>query len=210
VTERMLSHHPVHGTYQLGPRLIKLAHASWSHGSLQDVSRPVLDALHSQLQRTIHLAQLDDGQVLYLDKRVANHGPAMFSKPGKIGPGYCTGVGKAMLAFLPTSALEEAIQQQTFRAHTPQTIVNPDALREELDTIRLRGFAFDREEHEPGIICIAVPILSDDGQLFGAISATGPGSAAEVEELADLAPALQQAARNIANDATIRMAPTLS
>ncbi len=42
----------------------------------------------------------------------------------------------------------------------------------ELAAIRARGHAFDREEHEPGIICCAVPILTRAGRVIGALSVT--------------------------------------
>jgi IclR family transcriptional regulator, KDG regulon repressor len=126
--ERMLSFSPQHGTYQLGPRLIRLAHAAWANGSLVDAARPVLDGLHAQLGKTIHLAQLDDGQVLYLDKRVGARGMAMYSRAGKIGPAYCTGVGKAMLAFLPPAALEASLLRQSFSRYTPTTLTSRASL----------------------------------------------------------------------------------
>jgi IclR family transcriptional regulator, KDG regulon repressor len=96
----------------------------------------------------------------------------MFSQAGKVGPAYCTGVGKAMLAYMPEPALDRALLRQSFHAFTPQTLSTPDALRAELAAIRMRGYAFDREEHESGIICVAVPILSRAGQVIGALSVT--------------------------------------
>ncbi|MFK7791970.1 MAG: IclR family transcriptional regulator [Devosiaceae bacterium] len=210
VDENMLVQHAASGNYELGPRLIRLAHAAWAHGSLADAARPVLDSLHAQLGKTIHLAQLDSGQVLYLDKRVGNRGLAMFSRPGKVGPAYCTGVGKAMMAYLPDNALEDCLQRQTFARFTATTMTNRASLMRELDAIRGRGHAFDREEHEPGIVCIAVPILAADGSLFGGLSATNPGNIDDIMKLEALAPTLKEAARTIAADATMRMAPTIT
>ena len=40
----------------------------------------------------------------------------------------------------------------------------------ELQQIRDDGIAFDREEHEQGIISIAAPILSENGRVLGAVS----------------------------------------
>ncbi|MEM6712039.1 MAG: IclR family transcriptional regulator [Pseudomonadota bacterium] len=210
VDERMLTHHDGLGTYELGPRLMRLAHAAWACGSLGDAARPLLDTLHADLGKTIHLAQLDNGQVLYIDKRVGNRGLAMFSRPGKVGPAYCTGVGKAMMAYLPETSLDACLQRQTFHRFTPKTLTSKESLLSALETIRDRGHAFDEEEHEPGIICIAVPILAADGALFGALSATTPGSVNEIETLEHLAPTLKDAASRIARDAAMRMAPTLS
>jgi IclR family KDG regulon transcriptional repressor len=90
------------------------------------------------------------------------------------------------------------------------TLTTRTALLAELEAIRQRGHGYDREEHEPGIICIAVPILSNDGALFGGLSATSPGTVKDIDSLEDLAPTLKEAARIIAADATMRMAPTLT
>lgn len=210
VDERMLTHNEVYGTYQLGPRLIRLAHAAWSQGSLVDAARPVLDALHRELGKTIHLAQLDDGQVLYLDKRVGNRGLAMFSRAGKVGPAYCTGIGKAMMAFLPPEPLDNCLVRQSFGRYTATTLTTREGLLRELDAIRGRGHAFDREEHEPGIVCIAVPILAPDGGVFGGLSATNPGTIDDIMQLEALAPILKKAASDIAADAAMRMAPIMT
>jgi DNA-binding IclR family transcriptional regulator len=210
VDERMLTHDESTSTYQLGPRLIRLAHAAWTHSSLAEAANPVLDSLHAHLGKTIHLAQLDGGQVLYVDKRVGNRGLAMFSRPGKVGPAYCTGVGKAMMAYLSHQSLEDCLLRQTFARFTAHTITDRESLLRELDSIRASGHAFDREEHEPGIICIAVPILSSDGALFGGLSATSPGTVDTIAELETLASTLKEAARVIASDASMRMAPTVT
>ena len=96
----------------------------------------------------------------------------MFAQAGKVGPAYCTGVGKAMLAYVSDEALDRAIHRQSFHRFTPHTLDTPAKLRAELEAIRRRGHAFDREEHEPGIICCAVPILTRTGRVIGALSVT--------------------------------------
>ncbi len=101
---------------------------------------------------------MDLGQVLYVDKLNAARPVEMFAQAGKVGPAYCTGVGKAMLAYLTPEALEQALARQSFHRHTDQTLDTPEKLMAELQAIRDRGHAFDREEHEKGIICCAVPI----------------------------------------------------
>ena len=85
----------------LGVRLVRLAHAAWAQSSIAPLARPYIDRLSAEVGETIHLAQLDLGQVLYVDKRNAQRPVEMFSQAGKVGPAYCTGVGKAMLAYLP-------------------------------------------------------------------------------------------------------------
>jgi len=106
-----------------------------------------------------------------------------------------------MLAFLPDAERAECIAMQSFYRHTPATLTDPAALAAELDAIRAAGIAFDREEHEPGIICIAAPILGPQGRVLGAVSITTTTRRNTLDDLAALRPALQDTAARIAEAA---------
>jgi len=197
----MLRHDPERQTYAPGLRLVRLAHAAWQQASLAPIARPHLDALSRAVAETVHLAQMDNGQVLYVDKRNARQPIEMFSQAGKVGPAYCTGVGKAMLAFLPEAELGPILAQQSFHGFTPATVTDADGLRAELSAIRARGHARDREEHEPGIICVAAPILTRGGRVLGAVSVTSSTERTSIEALEDHLPRIRQAVAAIAADA---------
>ncbi|QJF51696.1 IclR family transcriptional regulator [Roseobacter ponti] len=200
-SQGMLEYDAEHQTYSPGVRLVRLAHAAWTQSSLAPIARPALDRLSAEVGHTVHLAQLDNAQVLYVDKRNATQPVEMFSDAGKVGPAYCTGVGKAMLAFLPEEELERVIRQQSFHRFTDHTLTTPAALKAELHEIRRRGYAFDREEHEPGIICIAHPVLTGQGRVLGALSVTGTTETISLEALEALAPRLAGVAVSVAADA---------
>lgn len=197
----MLSFDPERQTYALGIRLVRLAHAAWEQSSLAPLARPHLDALSAKLGETVHLAQLDHAQVLYVDKRNAAKPVEMFSQAGKVGPAYCTGVGKAMLAFLPEASLGPIIAQQSFHGFTPHTHTSAESLRADLVACRTRGYALDREEHEPGIICLALPILSGAGRVLGALSITSTTAQMALSDLEAIAPLIRDTAARIAADA---------
>ncbi len=201
LNQNMLSFDEETQKYKLGLRLVRLAHSAWSRASLAPVARHALDQVSKETGQTIHLAQLDNAQVLYVDKRNAGRPIDMFSDAGKIGPAYCTGVGKAMLAFLPEAQRDRCIAQQSFFAYTEHTLASPEALLEDLEEIKRSGVAFDREEHEPGIICVAVPILSDAGRVLGSMSITSSTERNSIEELAKYKNNLQKAAQEIARTA---------
>jgi DNA-binding IclR family transcriptional regulator len=194
----MLKYDSHHQTYALGIRLVRLAHAAWTQSALAPIARPMIDALSRDVGETVHLAQLDHAHVLYVDKRNARTPVHMYSEAGKIGPAYCTGVGKAMMAFLPRKDLDKVLAQQSFHAFTPATITDPATMRAELAQIRAAGHALDREEHETGIICVAIPILTVHGHLLGAISVTGTTARTSLAALERLAPRIRQTARQIA------------
>ncbi|MEP3299684.1 MAG: IclR family transcriptional regulator [Pseudoruegeria sp.] len=196
--QRMLSFDPDMHTYAPGLRLVRMAHAAWTQSSLAPIARPLLDELSLSVGETVHLAQLDHAQVLYVDKRNAKVPVEMYSQAGKVGPAYCTGVGKAMMAFLDEQALTNVIAQQSFHRFTEQTLCNDADIRAEIADIRVRGFAFDREEHEPGIICVALPILTRKHRVLGALSITSTTNRNTLDDMAELAPIIRDTARRIA------------
>ena len=198
VTQNMLTYDIERQTYSLGVRLVGLAHAAWRQSSLAPVARPFVDTLARETGLTVHLAQLAGAQVLYVDKRNAHQSVEMFSQAGKVGPAYCTGVGKAMLAYLDEAELDHALAQQSFHKFTPATHTDAVSLKRELALIRASSLSFDREEHELGIICIAAPILSSMGLPLGAISLTTTTQQSSLESLNALQAPLQDAAQKIA------------
>lgn len=200
VGQGMLAFDPDRACYTMGLRLVRLAHMAWQQSSLAPIARPYLDRLSADVGETVHLAQLDHAQVLYVDKRNAREPVQMYSQAGKVGPAYCTGVGKAMLAYLPDSALPAILAQQSWHRFTDNTLTSPDALRMELTAIRARGFAFDNEEHEPGIICVALPILSSRGAVLGATSITSTTARTTLSALEDLVPTIRDIAQTIAQE----------
>lgn len=199
-SQRMLDFNADRQTYAPGLRLVRLAHAAWATSSLAPIARPHLDALSGDLGETVHLAQLDGAQVLYVDKRNAREPIEMYSQAGKVGPAYCTGVGKVMLAHLREDEAEDVIAQQSFHRFTDATLTTPEALRDELVDIRAHGYGFDREEHEPGIICVAMPIRSGTGRVLGALSVTSSTARTNLAALEAHVPRLKAAAQSISDE----------
>lgn len=197
----MLAYDPERHTYAPGLRLVRLAHSAWQQSALAPIARPHIDRLSEAAGETVHLAQLDQGQVIYVDKRNAAVPIEMFSQAGKVGPAFCTGVGKAMLAHLDPKALDTAMDRQAFQRFTSTTLATEAALRAELPVIRRDGYALDREEHEPGIICIAIPILSDNGRVLGALSVTTSTQRKTLAALMNHLPLAQHTAETIAREA---------
>lgn len=196
-------------SYTLGPRLLRLAHRAWLQNGFLVAAGPVLDELSREIGETLHLAQLERGQVLYLDKRTTAHAVTMYSATGKIAPAFCTGIGKAMLSVLNEAQLSEAVSAQSFRRYTDTTLDTEQALRADLAFARERGYAIDNEEHETGISCVAVPVISEKGALYGGLSVTSAVFRMPLENLVRHAPLLKSAAARIAGQAEIRMAPAI-
>jgi IclR family KDG regulon transcriptional repressor len=200
-SQGMLSYDPDRQTYALGIRLVRLAHSAWQQSSLAPIARPLIEQLAVDVDETVHLAQLDHAQVLYVDKIDPGRPIEMYSQAGKVGPAYCTGVGKAMMAYLDASHLASVIEQQSFHVFTEFTLPDEAALRAELIDIRTNGYGFDREEHEPGIICVSLPILTARGRVLGALSVTSSTQRTNLAALEALVPRIRLAANAIAREA---------
>ncbi|TYL47976.1 IclR family transcriptional regulator [Marinomonas sp. IMCC 4694] len=160
--------------YHPGYGLLELAHQAWSKIDVRDIAADQMKHLWSETGETIHLAVLDRGEVIYIDKMESQKSLRLFSAVGKKGPAYCTGVGKAMLAFLSEEQLTKAIQEQSFTQHTATTLVNETMLRNELIKIRESKISLDLEEHEEGIQCAASVILNHRNEPIAALSITAP------------------------------------
>lgn len=160
--------------YHPGYGLLELAHQAWSKIDVRDIAADQMKHLWSETGETIHLAVLDRGEVIYIDKLESQKSLRLFSAVGKKGPAYCTGVGKAMMAFLSEDLLADAIKEQTFFKHTDATLINETMLRSELIKIRESKISLDLEEHEEGIQCAASVILNHRNEPIAALSITAP------------------------------------
>lgn len=200
-SQNMLAYNP-DGTYWLGARLMRLAHAAWKTASLAPIARPFIEELAAEVGESIHLAQLDNGQVLFIEKIQASNQFETLAKVGQVAPAYCTGVGKVILAFLAPKRLELALQLQSFFRYTENTIASVEALMPVLEEIRRDGIGFDRQEHEQGIISIAAPILDTNGRVLGAMSIATSTTRHSTQSLIAFRPALLNTAQKIGEEAT--------
>lgn len=193
--------------YELGPRLLKLASRAWSGNQFRQIAEPHLAALHDATGETVHLGVLADTEIIYLDKVESRSAVRMHSQVGKASPVYCTGVGKAALSRLASERLTKIAHSISYQRFTPSTLAGPEALIDEVATIRLVGLAFDREEHETGISCVAAPISSLDGSLVAGISVTAPSYRVNMKQLEAWGPLVKRTADSISADIIMRMGP---
>ena len=105
---------------------------------------------------------------------------------GDIGVGtttylHCSAGGKAMLAHFDDEKIQQIVDDWGLPALTDETITDREALADELESIREEGFAYNRGEYLPGIGAVGVPVLGEDGTVYGAVSISGPEHRLESE-----------------------------
>src|SRR5579883_2093906 len=113
---------------------------------------------------------------------------------GVVAPLYCTALGKAVLAFLPEEERERIVGALTLRAYTPRTVGGREALRRELERIRVRGYATDVQEHEGDVRCVGAPVRDGRGYPVGAVSVSGPAQRMPLRRLGELGPRVVEVA----------------
>jgi DNA-binding IclR family transcriptional regulator len=165
----------VNGEYQPGIKCFVLGNVVAASLDLRAKAQAHLERLRDVTGETVHLAVLDEWQVLYLERLQSPH-PIGFmrSRIGAIVPAYCTSLGKTLLAFRAPDEVESWLRAQSLKTMTPGTITSPRRLLKELRAIRERGYGLDEQEHELGVRCIAAPIRNHTGEVVAAISIAGP------------------------------------
>lgn len=156
-------------SYEPGLRLLTLAYRSWSANRFRDVAEPHLQRLHELTGETVHLGILRETEIVYVDKVESRQTVRMSSQIGKASPAYCTGIGKAALSLLAPPELEHVLARTAFHPFTRHTHRSAATLRAEVEEISRDGHAFDREEHEAEIRCVAAPIAIPGSELAAGI-----------------------------------------
>lgn len=168
------------GRYTVGSRLLELASGVTDQIDVRAEARPILEKLSSQIGETANLSVRSGDNLVYIDQVQTERLVRMFTRVGSSAPLYCTGAGKLFLAYAGSDNFEHEFNryllENRLEPRTSQTIIKPQALREELRRIRERGYSFDNEEMEEGVICVAAPIFDRSGQIAAAISVSGPSS----------------------------------
>jgi DNA-binding IclR family transcriptional regulator len=162
--------------YLFGVNLISLANSAWSGLSLRQQAAPFLSNLVRRTQMTAHMAILKDGEAVIIAKHSPIDGARMATWVGKRMEVHCTGLGKALIAYLSGPELERILREHGLPRHNENTICSPRKLRDELARAVQQGFSLDDEEDELGLRCIGVPALDLDGSAIAAVSLSGTSS----------------------------------
>jgi DNA-binding IclR family transcriptional regulator len=182
------------GPYCLGFKFLELAEQVLEDTDAALVARPLLEQLADRSGETCHFAVLDGTAAVYVAKVESQQAVRLVSRIGVRVPLYCTSLGKALLAAASPALASRLIEGQSFERVTATTIVSERELREELGEIRMRGYAFDLGENEPGVCCVGAAVIGRDGEPMGAISVSGPEWRTGDERLAELGGLVGEAA----------------
>lgn len=170
VAERLLMASMAGKAYVLGPRLIEFASRSWEQSELRRLAVVELAALRDATGETVHLAVPDERKMVYIEKLESPSSVRMASRIGSSVSMHSSAVGKAYLAALDEPAREAILRRLTYARYTDHTVGSADALRQQLQGARARGWVQDDEENENGISCFGAAIVDASGRPVAAVS----------------------------------------
>lgn len=171
------------GSYSLGIALFEIGSKVANNWDVRKVSSPYIQKLVEETGETVHLAVLDKGEVLYIDKHESTRSLRIVSEVGSRLPAHCTGVGKMLLAFLQPKEIKRIMATKGMTRYTKNTITDLEKLEIELERIRSLGYAEDNEEIMDSLRCVAAPIWDHNNKVAAAISISGPSSRMDNERM---------------------------
>jgi DNA-binding IclR family transcriptional regulator len=185
------------GRYKLGLKILSLGGDAQSNLDIADVALPFMRSLGERVHLTVHLAVLDQGEAVYIEKVEA---PGFFKVNTWVGRRmylHSTSVGKALLAGLPKQETEAIVRQQGMKKRTPKTITTVSRLLADLEVVREQGYAVDDEENSTGARCLGAPIVDAAGNVTAALGVSGTLTQVDEENLPKIAEVLKETARRI-------------
>jgi IclR family acetate operon transcriptional repressor len=206
---RFVQRDPDTGIYRLGIRLLQMAYLTLEQNDVRRLAIPFLQRLGDRYQENIHLAVLDDADVVFMYIIESPQRVKLAAAVGQRLPAYATASGKAMLAFLPEEMVRRFVERGMPQL-TPYTHVSPETFFENLNTIRGHGFAISEQEYEDAINAVAAPIFDLGGQPIASIAVAGPAYRLTRERMIEIGPVVIATARDITREIGMTAVPLAS
>lgn len=185
------------GHYALDLKLASLGGSALRQLDFREAARPVLKEIAARCAESTNLVVLHQGEVVYVDRAEGTGLVRAFARIGTRAPAHATAAGKVLLADLALPELLALTAERPLKPLTPRTVTDPRRLIEELNAVRLSGYAIDDEECEIGARCVAAAVRNYSGRAVAAISISGPASRLDARQTSRLIALLREKALNL-------------
>jgi DNA-binding IclR family transcriptional regulator len=163
------------GTYRLGIRLLELGNVVKSRINIRAAAMPLMQRLHRQLGESVNLGVRQGDEIVYVERTSSGRSSVrVVHLVGARAPLHVTAVGKLYLAEDGPQKLRDYVKRTGLPGYTPTSLTTLAALEREIERARRHGVAFDNEEIEQGLRCIAAPVRDDTGELVAGLSVSAP------------------------------------
>ena len=161
--------------YRLGIRLLELGNLVKSRISVREAAMPVMLKLHARTGESVNLGIRDGDEIVYVERTSSGRSAVrVVHIVGARAPLHITATGKLFLAEDGAHKVLDYARRTGLPSATPSSISNVKALEKELDRVRRHHLAYDMEEVENGVRCIAAGIRDDMGKLVAGLSLSTP------------------------------------
>jgi IclR family transcriptional regulator, KDG regulon repressor len=165
------------GKYRLGMRLFELGTAVQNRIAIHRIARPYMEELANRLGETVGINVIDGNSTIFLEtvEPENTEGSILFSvRKGHRFSLHAGAMGKIFLAHLPEERIDHFLRTQELVKYTEKTIVDPEELRKQMETIREVGYAVSDEEIDPGVMALAAPIFDHESKIMAGLVVFGP------------------------------------
>ena len=183
--------------WYLGIELFSLGHKVDANSRIVEKIHPWLVEISERLNETVNLVGMYDNSALYLDKVESNRALQMRSQLGDHLPLHCTSLGKAILSCLPLVEVDNILSIIELKPYTSHTVTSIDELKQQIDFVNINGYSLEKEELEPGLSCIAVPLYIQTIDFYGGLSFSGSPDRFTEEKVRELSWELKKLAAGI-------------
>jgi DNA-binding IclR family transcriptional regulator len=171
---RLVERHDT-STYVLGIRLLELGNIVKSRINIRELALPFMQSLHEKIGEAINLGIRDDDEIIYVERTAGGRSLVrVVYLVGGRAPLHLTSLGKLFLAAESVTNVRAYAKRTGLPGKTPHSLTNLSALEKELDKIRRHDLAYDNEEAELGLRCVASPIRNEEGTIVAALSISSP------------------------------------
>ncbi len=180
--------------WNIGARAFVIGSRFLRRTSLVERARPFLRALMEETGETANIGIEQNGHVLFVSQVETRASIRAFFPPGTLSRLHASGIGKALLAEMDMQRFEQFLARAPLESFTEFTLTERDALLEDLQVTRQRGYALDGEERNLGMRCIAAPVFDIHGEAVAGISVSGPTSRVGLDQVSKLGQSVLAAA----------------
>jgi len=203
IERRYLTFVPRHG-YHFGPKLLELGFLAQQQTDVVQLARPHLEALATDTEDTVHLGVRDGDRALYLDKIAGRRRVEIKSRVGDRHPLTSTGLGKALALDDVPAHWRELFDEDQANGSFP---IDYAVWQQRMQSYVASGYAFDLEENEDLIRCVAAPIRDVSGRIVAAISVSSAAQYMDDERMRALADQVRGAALSVSSELGFVPAP---
>ncbi len=182
------------GKYRLGLKLMSLTREMLAHIDVREIAKPLMEQFVKRTNLSAHLAVLDNGRAVYVEKVEAMSFVKMDIWVGHRLPVHSTAIGKILVSEMSNEEISAMLRLHGMDKRTPKTILKQEKYLKEIEKVRTFGFAMDNEENSEGVRCVAAPIYDAQSKITAALGTSGTTIQVNEENLPKIVKLIQDAA----------------